>query len=116
MKLIIAGGRGFNNYDMLTTAVNNLIDRHPDIDIIVSGTARGADELGERYAKDNSVTVERYPAQWDKYGKSAGYRRNEQMAELADACICFWDGVSKGTEHMINLSRKHNLITVVVRY
>jgi len=116
MKLIIAGGRDFNNYDMLTTAVDNFIERHPDYDIIISGTARGADELGERYAKDTNITVERYPAQWDKYGKSAGYRRNEQMALLADGCICFWNGLSKGTEHMINLAKKHNLNTIVVRY
>ena len=57
-----------------------------------------------------------YPAQWDKYGKRAGYRRNEQMAEVADGLIAFWDGQSKGTKHMIDIMTEKNLPTKVVRY
>ena len=116
MKLIIAGGRDFNDYDMLAKAVDSFIALHPDIDTIVSGKARGADTLGERYAKEHNMTVLSFPADWNKYGKSAGYRRNEQMAEEADACICFWNGVSKGTQHMINLARQHSLLVSVVKY
>ena len=56
------------------------------------------------------------PADWNKHGKSAGYRRNEEMAKVADACICFWDGVSKGTMHMINLAKEYGLETEVIEY
>jgi len=116
MKLIVAGSRDFNDYDMLTIAVRNFITAHPDIDTIVSGTARGADQLGERYAKDNNLSIDYCPADWNKYGKSAGYRRNEYMAQHADACICFWDGQSRGTTHMINLAKEYKLATLVVKF
>lgn len=56
------------------------------------------------------------PADWNKYGKSAGYKRNEQMAIYADACLAFWDGKSKGTKHMIGLAKRHNLRLKVVLF
>ena len=74
--------------------------------IIISGGARGADALGERYARENGFKVERYPADWDTYGKSAGPRRNKQMAEVCDCAICFWDGQSRGTASMIEFAKQ----------
>ena len=62
--------------------------------------------LGERYAKENGFKIERYPALWEKYGKSAGPKRNEKMAEVCDCAICFWDGESKGTQSMIEYIKK----------
>jgi len=82
---------------------------------IVSGTARGADEMGERFAKEKGYALKQFPADWDTFGKSAGYRRNSQMADYADACVVFWDGKSRGTKHMIDLAEKTGLLLRVAR-
>lgn len=117
-KVIIAGGRDFTNYQLLKEKVDKIISekRKTHNIIIVSGTARGADSLGEMYAQQNSFLVMPFPAQWDEYGKKAGYIRNVEMAEYADALIAFWDGKSKGTKHMIDIATERNLPTRVIRY
>jgi hypothetical protein len=117
-KVIIAGSRGFSNYKLLREQCNKFLreKRKANNIIIVSGHARGADALGEKYAQDEGFALEIYPAQWKKLGKQAGYRRNEQMAEVADALIAFWDGSSKGTKHMIDIMNEKNLLVRVVEY
>lgn len=117
-KVIIAGGRDFVDYNLLREKVNNIfIDKRLTHKIvIVSGCARGADTLGMRYASENILDIEEYPADWDKYGKKAGYMRNVEMAENADALIAFWDGKSKGTKHMIDIAKERNLPIRVIRY
>lgn len=117
-KVIIAGSRGFDNYELLKEKCNFFLREKREICdiVIVSGGARGADKAGEKYAQDEGFSMEIYLAQWDKYGKRAGYRRNEQMAEVADGLIAFWDGQSKGTKHMIDIMTEKNLPTKVVRY
>ena len=117
-KVIIAGSRGFSNYKLLSEQCNKFLreKRKTNNIIIVSGHARGADTLGEKYAQDEGFALEIYPAQWKKLGKQAGYRRNEQMAEVADALIAFWDGSSKGTKHMIDIMNEKNLLVRVVEY
>lgn len=116
-RVIIAGSRGFNNYELLCQWCDYMLQNfsYPDI-VIVSGTARGADQLGERYARERGIQIDSRPADWDRFGKGAGYRRNEEMAQNADACICFYDGKSPGTAHMINLANKYNLKLKVVNY
>lgn len=118
MKIIIAGSRDFNNYELLRDRLNYLLKNASDEDeiTIISGGARGADQLGERYAKEKGYKIIRKPANWDKYGKSAGYKRNEEMAKIADVCVCFWDGESRGTKHMIDLSKKYKLKLNVIFY
>ena len=123
-KVIVAGGRDFADYDLVKSKLDNLlVDRLSvlttagDIAVqVVSGTARGADKLGEHYARMNKLHVTQFPANWDLYGKSAGYRRNEEMAEYADALVAFWDGKSRGTMHMINLATSAGLQVRVVNY
>ena len=83
---------------------------------IVSGAANGADKLGEKYASEKEYSIKQFPADWNKYGKSAGYKRNEEMARYADALIAFWDGESKGTKHMIDLANKYNLKINIIQY
>lgn len=117
IRLIIAGGRDFDNYHLLKHAVGGIMQRVGFKNTeIVSGTAKGADSLGEQFAKEFGILVKRFPADWDKHGKRAGYIRNEQMAQYATHCICFWDGKSKGTESMIELAKRNGLHTRVVRY
>jgi hypothetical protein len=115
MKIIVAGGRDFNNYELLKEKLDELIGENKEIEI-VSGMARGADTLGVQYANERGYEIKKFPAQWDKYGKSEGYRRNEEMANYGDTCICFWDTKSKGTKHMIDLSNKYNLNITVIEY
>jgi len=116
MRLIVAGGREFNDYELLKEKLDNLLINNTDDVEIVSGKARGADSLGEKYAKEKGYTVKEFPAKWNEYGKRAGYLRNEEMALYATHCVCFWDGESKGTKHMIDLAKKSNLNLRVVSY
>ena len=114
MKVIIAGGRFFNDYELLKESCDKILSNTPLIEI-VSGTAKGADTLGERYAKENYLEVTKFPADWDKFGKSAGYRRNADMAIYADSLIAFWDGESKGTKSMIHLAKVGKLNIRVIK-
>ena len=123
-KIIIAGSRDFSNYKLLKTECNNFINQYqsateylPYDDIeIISGNARGADKLGEQYAKEHNHKCDVMPANWNKYGKRAGYLRNADMAKKAHALIAFWDGKSKGTKHMIELAKQNYLTIKVVLY
>jgi glycerophosphoryl diester phosphodiesterase len=115
MKVIIAGGRTFTDYGLLCQSADRALSKQTEVEI-VSGTAKGADLLGERYAADRGYPVKKFPADWDRYGKSAGYRRNAEMAEYADALIAFWDGTSRGTKHMIDLAHERGLKVRVISY
>ena len=119
IKVIIAGTRDFNDYDFLKKNVDYFLQginpNNEEIEI-VSGNARGADKLGERYAKEHNLPVKLFPANWDKYGKRAGYLRNQEMANYADVLIAFWDEKSKGTKHMIDIAKKQDLTVIVVGY
>ena len=114
MKIIIAGSRNFNDYNLLKSSCDNLLTQFTNIEI-VSGTARGADKLGERYAREKGYSIKQFPANWN-LGKSAGYIRNAEMAQYADMLIAFWDGTSKGTKHMIDLANKRSLRVEIVNY
>jgi hypothetical protein len=121
-RVIVAGGRTFNNYAVLKATLDELLSDLLESEevVIVSGTAKGADRLGERYAKERGLTVHRYPADWKRqpdgsYDASAGYKRNAEMADNAEACVCFWNG-SNGTRHMIDLAKKKGISLVVLDY
>lgn len=119
IKVIIAGTRDFNDYAFLKKNVDYFLQginsNNEEIEI-VSGNARGADKLGERYAKEHNLPVKLFPANWDKYGKRAGYLRNQEMANYSDVLIAFWDEKSKGTKHMIDIAKKQDLTVIVVGY
>lgn len=106
MKTIIAGSRSITFYDRVEVATRlcpwNITE-------VVSGTAYGVDKLGERWALYHNTPLKRFPADWNKFGKRAGYLRNEQMADYADALIAIWDGKSKGTGHMIDIAKRKGL-------
>lgn len=120
-RVIVAGSRTASNlyvYSLLERKLDRILKYKAvthDI-VIVSGTARGADRLGEEYAKSRSYLVERYPADWDQYGKRAGYIRNSEMATDADALVALWDGESRGTKHMIAIAKQLGLPTRVITF
>jgi hypothetical protein len=112
MRVIIAGSR---EGVTLTQVAAGMKTAALNVTEVVSGTARGADRAGEEWAIANQIPVRRFPADWNRYGKSAGPRRNEEMANYADALVAFWDGKSKGTKHMIETAKRKGLYTVVHR-
>lgn len=113
MKLIIAGSRDFNDYNYLTKVMNKC---GFEVQEVVCGMARGADLLGKQWADEQGITVKEFPADWNSYGRRAGYIRNEQMAYYATDAIIFWDGKSTGSKHMIGIARKVGLNVYVIEY
>ena len=110
MNVIVAGSRTVTDYAHVKSCLDNiLLDEKAKV-VIISGTAKGADKLGAKWAiETDGIELAEMPAQWDRYGKSAGYRRNEDMARLATHVIVFWDGSSVGSQHMINSAKKREL-------
>ena len=116
-RVIVAGSRDFCNYELMKSKLDKLLARYDPQDLtIVCGEARGADSLGKRYAEEHGISVKSFPAEWERYGKSAGYKRNVQMAENADALVAFWDGKSRGTRHIIDIAIDHGLQVRIIRY
>lgn len=113
MKLIIAGSRSITDYNVVKDYVLKHFDVY-SIKEIVSGGARGVDWSGEELAKELGIPVKKFIPDWDKEGKSAGFKRNEKMVDYADALVAFWDSTSKGTKHIIDYGKKHlKSVTVV---
>jgi len=119
MKIIIAGTRNFTDKHLLFCQMDWILSQ---LDLqfcniwIVSGTAEGADKLGEEWAEERKITVSRFPPDWNKHGKAAGPIRNAQMADAADMCVVFWDGKSKGTKNMIETALSKGLLVKVIKY
>lgn len=104
-RIIVAGSRTFNNYNCLNDKLNYFLKNlHPNV-LIISGTARGADSLGEKFAKLNSYNLIKMPALWNIFGKYAGHMRNIEMAKYATHAVLFWDYKSRGTYDMIEICK-----------
>jgi hypothetical protein len=115
MKVIIAGSRDFNDYELLKNTCDKILSNQTDVEI-VSGGARGADALGERYAKEKGYNLKIFLANWDEFGKQAGFVRNKEMGRYSDSLIAFWNGVSRGTKHMIDIAKSEGLNIRVIKY
>ena len=106
MRTIIAGSRDIDDKKLLESAI---AESKFNITIVVCGEARGIDWLGKEWAINHDIPVHSFPANWSLHGKSAGFIRNTEMAENADALIAVWDGESRGTKMMIDLAKKKGL-------
>ena len=109
MKLIIAGGRNFTDYKKLCQICDNILQDQTNIEIVSGAYYKGADLLGEKYAAEKGFLLTKFSADWKRFGRAAGPKRNEQMANYADTLVAFWDGKSAGTKHMIEVSKRRNL-------
>ena len=111
-RVIIAGTRDFSDYQLLRDKCDAILSakRQNSNIIIISGTARGADRLGERYARERGYEIRQFPADWLNDEKKAGPIRNAKMADNADALIAFWDGQSRGTKNMIETAKRKGLV------
>lgn len=108
MKTIIAGSRDNIEYRDVLSAMEEC-PWSSEITEVVSGKARGVDTFGEQWAIENNISIKEFPADWKKFGRSAGIKRNEQMGDYADALIAVWDGESRGAKHMIDYSKNKGL-------
>jgi hypothetical protein len=114
VKIAVVGSRNFNDYDLLSEVLFSSVS--PNEDTLISGGAKGADSLAEQFAKENEIDCKIFEAEWDKFGKSAGFLRNEQIVEEAEHVIAFWDGKSKGTLNTINKAKKKGINPLVIYF
>lgn len=115
MTIAIVGSRTFDDYSTLNEIILKTLNIE-DIDCVISGGARGADSLAEKFASEHSLAFVEFPAKWERYGKSAGYRRNVTIVQNADMIFAFWNGTSKGTKHTIDIAKVHDTECVIYYY
>jgi hypothetical protein len=115
VRVVVCGGRDFRDYAHLEESLDTLLAGLPTAEII-SGAAQGTDRLGERYAATRGLMCHRFPADWDRDGRRAGYVRNQQLVDHCDRVVAFWDGQSRGTKHMIEIATAKGIPVDVVRY
>lgn len=109
MKLIIAGSRSVDKYrafyEFTKWAMINMLVLNEVEELVTGCCYRGADQVPFLLnivapTLEAERVITKFPADWDTYGKSAGFKRNTAMAEYADELLLIWDGVSKGSAHM----------------
>ena len=107
MKLLIVGSRGIEDI--------SLEEYVPEgVKCIISGGANGVDTLAEKYADKHKISKWILRPKYEKYGKAAPLKRNEEMVELCDEVLVIWDGISRGTKHTIDFAQKKNKPTRVI--
>jgi predicted Rossmann fold nucleotide-binding protein DprA/Smf involved in DNA uptake len=109
-KIGIVGSRTFNDYLFM----KQILDRFFPCNKIISGGAKGADSLAAKYAKESNIELKEFLPDWNRYGKSAGFKRNKQIVDASDIIVAFWDGESRGTANTISLAHEQN--KTVYRY
>ena len=115
MKLAVIGSRGYTDLESLVEILDVFWENDPSLEII-SGGATGADAFVQAWAECNKVPCTVIRANWAEYGKAAGYIRNGEIWDLAEAGVAFWDGESKGTAHSFKLAKKRGKTLVVINY
>jgi len=113
LKLAIIGSRSFTNYDLLEKSLEPYKSK---ISLVISGAAKGADSLGERWALKNNIKTLIFLPDWEQYGKKAGIIRNKDIINNCDCAIAFWDGISKGTQHALSLCEQLNKPYKIINY
>ena len=117
MHILACGSRGFTDKVLATKILKDLDWCSCRIKYVLHGDCRGADRIAGQAAKDLGLAVQTMPADWERYGKSAGFRRNEAMMDTNPGLVlAFWDGESKGTAHTIGLARKRGIPVHVEEY
>lgn len=116
MRILVCGSRNWKNVRLIEDSLSEI---QPDDEpvTIIDGTARGVDSIANSIAVQKGYYTERYPAQWDKFGKAAGMIRNRQMLieGKPDLVLAFWDGISRGTKNMIELAETARVPVKIIR-
>ncbi|MBC8306892.1 MAG: DUF2493 domain-containing protein [Pelagibacterales bacterium] len=116
MKVAIIGSRGFDDYNLVEATMEEFHSTNFQTTTLVSGGAKGADRLGEKWANNHNIPTKIFLAEWDKYGRAAGFIRNKDIIANADYVIAFWDGESKGTKHSLDLCEKNGILYTIIKY
>lgn len=123
MKLAIIGSRTFDDYERLDGTIESHLSRInaereyvPLFNEVISGGARGVDQLGARWAKEHGVKLTEFIPDWDRHGKRAGFLRNEDIVAAADFVLAFWDGKSKGTGNSLSIAKRLKKPTLIVYF
>lgn len=113
MRVIIAGDREYDRYEEASEWMD-VVDETFPLTGVISGGARGADTMGEQWAKEVGHSLEIFPAKWDEHGKAAGPIRNAEMAKAGDLLLAFLAPGSKGTRNMVETMIKAEKLCIVV--
>jgi hypothetical protein len=117
MRIAIVGSRNFNDYTLFKKEFELFLEENNIKNYkIISGGAKGADNFAKIYALENNIEIIEFIPEWEKYGKKAGFLRNNTIWDNADIGIAFWDGKSTGTAHSFEISKKQNKILKVINY
>ena len=101
MKVAVIGSRSFDDYDLLERTLSEL-----SISLLVSGGAKGADSLAERYADEHQISKQVFLPDYARYGRGAPLQRNYQIVDAAERVVAFWDQKSRGTRHTIEYAER----------
>lgn len=114
MKVLVCGGRDYNDYERVKGVLDKLFDRFGGEGgfQIIQGEAPGADTLARRWAEDNGVETIGFRADWERYGKRAGFIRNSQMLNEGQPNLVIAFPGGKGTAMMVDLAMKANVQTI----
>lgn len=112
MKVLVCGGREYQNRDRVIQVLNDLNSRH-GVSLLIHGDARGADRLAGNWAESAGVQEVRCPANWLYYGRRAGHRRNASMLLLEPDLVVAFPG-GKGTAMMVQLAKDNNIRVIDV--
>ena len=108
MKLLIAGSRSITSFDLSPYIPD-------DVELIITGGAKGVDTLAETYARERGIPTLTVKPAYERYGRAAPILRDEEMVDMADAVLVVWDGVSRGSKHTADYARKkERKLTVVL--
>ena len=108
MKLLIVGSRSIVDFDLSPYIAS-------DVDTIISGGANGIDSIAEQYADLHRLSKYIVRPRYERYGRAAPLKRNEQMVDMADAVLVIWDGRSKGTQYTLKYAEKMNKPVTLVQ-
>ncbi len=109
-KLLVCGSRSIADAEWVSNQISALVAEKgfslSDL-ILIEGGAKGVDAMGKAWAVANGVPVETHKADWARYGRGAGHRRNAEMVAAANYVLILWDGISSGTKNDIDLCKKN---------
>jgi len=114
-RLAVVGSRDFDDFELFVKIMDRL-RLVKVIDVIISGGAKGVDSMARHYSEVNGIDFEEYLSDWDKHGRSAGFIRNQTIWDNSTSGIAIWDGISKGTAHSFEISKKQNKPLIIFNY
>ena len=115
-KIIVAGGRDFDDYSRMTKVLDRFLDGIKDLQLVSGDCPGGADAMAKVYAEEHKIDFAEFAADWNTHGKAAGPIRNSEMAQYGHALIAFWDMESEGTDSMIKQARKVGIPVMIIVY